>query len=162
MDLLLCLQSLHSKGIAHLDLSPANILVIQDFTFEHVDNVDSEKRLQLTNFFMSAGFCKKKFSTNRVSSFYFMAPERILAELDKGSDSSQWVKCDIWSVGVILFMLTFGKAPFNGESNNAIVKSIKKGLQDMGSQNWGKEMGQLIELITAMLAVDPRERIDAA
>lgn len=95
--------------------------------------MDSEKRLQLTNFFMSAGFCKKKFSTNRVSSFYFMAPERILAELDKGSDSSQWVKCDIWSVGVILFMLTFGKAPFNGESNNAIVKSIKKGLQDMGS-----------------------------
>lgn len=164
IDLLLTLQSLHSKGIAHLDLSPVNILVTQDFDFEHTGAVDTEKRLQITNFFMSAGFCKKKFSTNKITSFYFMAPERILAELDKdkNSDTNTWVKCDIWSIGVILFMLTFGKAPFTGENNNSIVKSIKKGLQDMGNQDWGQEMGQLIELIQAMLQVDPRERIDAA
>ena len=76
---------------------------------------------------MSAGFCKKKFSTNKISSFYFMAPERILAELEKEGDNDLWTKCDIWSVGCILFFLTFGKVPFVGENNHHIVKNIKKG-----------------------------------
>ena len=37
---------------------------------------------------MSAGFTKKKFSSNKISSLYFMAPERILADLDKVDDKS--------------------------------------------------------------------------
>ena len=36
-------------------------------------------------------------------------------------------KADIWSVGVILFILVFGKPPFEGNQNAALVKSIKKG-----------------------------------
>jgi serine/threonine protein kinase len=101
---------------------------------------------------MSAGFCKKKFSTNKISSFYFMAPERILAELEKSTDQSLWTKCDIWSVGCILFFLTFGKVPFVGENNHYIVKNIKKGLSIAGlNQNWDDEIWSLLKLIEAML-----------
>ena len=126
-DLLLSLQLLHSKGIAHLDLQPNNIIVLEEFDATNAQVAFSSKEasqtqpkqlLQITNFFLSAGFCKKKFSTNKISSFFFMAPERILAELDKSTDQSSWCKCDIWSVGVILFLLTFGKSPFQGENNH--------------------------------------------
>ena len=112
---------------------------------------------------MSAGFCKKKFSTNKISSFYFMAPERILAELEKEGDNDLWTKCDIWSVGCILFFLTFGKVPFVGENNHHIVKNIKKGFSVSSlNQDWGEEILSLLKLIEILIQVDPRERPDAA
>lgn len=65
----------------------------------------------ISNFFQSSGLDKKKFSTNKHSSLYFMSPERIVGKLDIKNDKNI-AKCDIWSVGVIIFFLVFGYLPF--------------------------------------------------
>lgn len=60
---------------------------------------------------MSAGFERKKFSANKISSLFFMSPDRILAEVDLNNEA-MLAKCDTWSVGVILYFFFFGDYPF--------------------------------------------------
>lgn len=70
---------------------------------------------------MSAGFEKKRFSSNRISSLHYMAPERILGELDTTKEN-EMAKCDTWSIGVILFYLLYGDLPFVGSNISKLVK----------------------------------------
>ena len=79
----------------------------------------------LTNFFLSSGLDKKKFSTNNISSLYFMAPERIMGKLDLQGDQNIY-KSDIWSLGVIIFFLVFGYLPYKGTSVSKLIKCIQK------------------------------------
>jgi len=66
----------------------------------------------LTNFFLSSGLDKKKFSSNKISSLYFMAPERIMGNLDLKHENKNINKSDVWSVGVVIFFLVFGYLPY--------------------------------------------------
>lgn len=54
-----------------------------------------------------------------------MAPERVEASLSKGD--STMAKSDVWSIGVLISMLVFGRPPFDGNNNATLYKSIKKG-----------------------------------
>lgn len=58
---------------------------------------------------------------------YYTAPEVFVGEYD--------TKADIWSVGVILFMLLAGRPPFNGDDELEIVKSARRGTYDVDITN---------------------------
>ena len=77
--------------------------------------------IHISNFCVSAGFLRKKFSSNHISSLYFMSPERICGEIDVENDFIS-SKADVWSIGVLLFLLVFGKPPFDGKLNTSLVK----------------------------------------
>ena len=70
---------------------------------------------------------------------YFMAPERIDGDV-KTENECLSAKADVWSVGVILFFLVFGKPPFEGKTTTALVKSIKTGLLSMEDTNWKEDL----------------------
>ena len=70
-------------------------------------------------------------------------------------------KCDIWSVGCLLFFITFGKPFATGNTNHELVKNIKKGFTIDNTSAWGPEMGKLLDLIKSMLDPNPQSRIEA-
>jgi len=167
-----------------LDLQPLNLLVIDNIERQSEDQnkvdmsqviVDDDKDsgllsdnvssyagnrrfIHLTNFCISSGFQRKKFSSNLISSLYFMSPERICGETDTENHHVA-AKADVWSVGVILFMLVFGKPPFDGKLNTSLVKSIKAGNVKLQDKWWDDNLKLFVHLITEMLHTDPIERI---
>lgn len=84
---------------------------------------------------------------------YYIAPEVINNNYDN--------KCDIWSSGVIMFVLLTGTIPFAGNSNQEIIKKVKSGIIKYNHPIWKNVSKDALSLIKRMLVVDPKERISA-
>ena len=92
--------------------------------------------------------------TNLTGTPYYVAPEVI-----KGSYDEKW---DIWSVGVIMFMLLSGTPPFDGDTNDEIMKASAKGTYSFTPESkWKGISKQAKDLIDKMLMKDPDQRISA-
>ena len=68
-------------------------------------------------------------------------------------------KSDVWSVGVLLFQLVFGKPPFDGKLNTSLVKAIKNGNIKLKENGWDQDLQLFLQFITEMLRTDPTERM---
>ena len=108
-QILAAVHHCHQNKIMHRDLKPENIL------FTRADR----RAVQLCNFGSSTAFDVFAVQTEIVGSPYYVAPEVL--------NRSYGPKCDIWSCGVICFVLLTGKAPFSGDSLTTIGRKIKKG-----------------------------------
>ena len=84
---------------------------------------------------------------------YYIAPEVIQKHYDE--------KCDIWSIGVILYMLLSGNPPFNGSSDLQIIEAIKKGEYQLDGGVWDQIQPSAKDLCLKMLTHDPAKRISA-
>lgn len=110
----------HLNNVMHRDLKPENIMLISEASDD----------LKIIDF--GAGKIKEKneMSTLKVGSVYYIAPEVIKKEYDE--------KCDIWSLGVILYMMISGDSPFNGRTDKIIFDKILKGTFSFPSKKWSK------------------------
>jgi len=84
---------------------------------------------------------------------YYIAPEVI------GNNYNY--KCDIWSCGVIMFVLLTGTIPFAGKSNEEIMKKVKIGIVKYNNPIWNKISNDAKDLLKLMLAYNPSKRITA-
>lgn len=84
---------------------------------------------------------------------YYIAPE-VLNECYNE-------KCDIWSLGVIFFILLCGYPPFNGRDNNEIIASVKWGKFDLSYKSFDTVSKEAIDLLKKMLTRNPKKRISA-
>ena len=139
---------LHSMKIVHRDIKPENILVEKN----------SDPKNQLINIkLIDFGTCNffedsKKLSL-KVGTPYYIAPEVLKKNYDE--------KVDIWSSGVIFYILLVGYPPFNGSNVNEILDSVKKGKYDMRGPEWNKISDLSKDLISKMLEYDPQIRISS-
>ena len=85
---------------------------------------------------------------------YYVAPEIL-----KGRYTE---KCDIWSVGVIMFLLLSGTLPFGGNSTKTICKAVVRGDFQFMPDKWWKVSQSAKDLISSMLTKDPNKRISVS
>ena len=98
---------LHAKDISHLDIKPDNVLL------------DKDQNAKLTDF----GCCRVRSSMvrfNNVGTLYYSAPEVFEDAIE---DSH---KCDIWSLGVLLFTISSGKFPWAEGEDEDVIRQIKR------------------------------------
>ncbi|KAJ0106674.1 hypothetical protein Patl1_17616 [Pistacia atlantica] len=134
----------HSMGVMHRDLKPENFLLL---------NTDEDSPLKATDFGLSVFFKPGDVFKDLVGSAYYVAPE-ILRR-------SYGAEADIWSAGVILYILLSGVPPFWGENEQGIFDAVLRGHLDFSSEPWPSISSSAKDLVKKMLRADPRERLSA-
>ena len=132
---------LHHNGIIHRDLKPENIV------FSDTRNY---KSLKLIDFGLSIQQNAKK-EKRRVGTPYYMAPEMIFGNFVKASD--------IWSIGVIMYIMVTGKQPFWGKNKDEVLNKVKNGRYDIKSLYYSKCSNSVKDLIKKMLVTEPEKRM---
>jgi calcium-dependent protein kinase len=132
---------LHLNGIIHRDLKPENIVFSEPGNY---------KSLKLIDFGLSIQQNAKK-EKRRVGTPYYMAPEMIDGNYVKASD--------IWSIGVIMYIMVTGKQPFYGRGKQEVLNKVKNGKYDIKSLYYSKCSNSVKDLIRKMLVTDPRKRM---
>jgi len=133
----------HDKNIVHRDLKPENILI---------DKFGSAK---LVDFGLSKKIEKPDSLTTRCGTLLYMAPEI-------SDNDSHGKAVDIWSSGIIIFILLSGYHPFQHERKDESRKLIKKGRLYLHPSRWDGVSLEAITLVHEMICVCPKHRITAS
>ena len=141
-----CFKIMLKNKIAHRDLKPLNILVKYEGEKEKNNYI-----LKICDYGEAKALAKTKTLLSKVVGTYtFMAPEIMLKKENTKFD----LKCDLWSLGIIIYYLYFEKYPFDIDNQIAIIHSIKEGLDLEFSNDV-----EFNDLIRKLLVKNPEERI---
>ena len=133
--------------IIHRDLKLENILI------KYNDKEHKNFTLKLTDYGCSKkmdSLSRNNCNTNFVGTINYMSPEIL-----KGEEYNY--KCDLWSIGVIMYRLFFWKAPFNKENEVALINYIEKFGNTLLKKSGDKDFDDLIE---NLLEKNPKNRLD--
>ena len=144
------LAYLHSNNITHRDLKLENIL-ISDIEFS--ENKEKLYNIKIIDFGTAKIFDKNKKENAIVGSSYYIAPEVLLKKYSK--------ECDMWSVGVILYMFITKNPPFDGATDKLIMEKVKKGKFSQNNEKWNNSSLQVRDLIKKLLMIEPEKRLTA-
>ena len=135
----------HNMNIIHRDLKPENILIVK--------REKNLLRIKICDFGTSKIHDKGSIQKKIVGSCYYIAPEI----LDKKYNE----KCDLWSCGVILYILLSARPPFEGEKDEEILQKVKSGKFDLKQNPFNYISKEAIDLIKNLLIMDYNKRISA-
>lgn len=141
--------------IVHRDLKPENILLDKD---------QENPKITLIDFGTSATFDPSKKMSQKFGTPYYIAPEVLKKNYDE--------KCDLWSCGVILYIVLCGYPPFNGQSDKQIIECVIKGKFTLDGKyqlfilylepEWDDVSEDAKDLVRRLLTYDPVKRISAS
>ncbi|KAE9590124.1 putative protein kinase CAMK-CDPK family [Lupinus albus] len=137
-------EACHSLGVMHRDLKPENFLFI---------NHEEESPLKTIDFGLSVFFRPGETFTDVVGSPYYVAPEVLRKQYGP--------ECDVWSAGVIIYILLSGVPPFWDETEQGIFEQVLKGDLDFVSEPWPNISESGKDLVRRMLIRDPKKRMTA-
>lgn len=142
LDIVSAVKYCHGVQIVHRDLKPENILL---------ESNEKDARLKIIDFGTSQYFTPKVKMSKFIGTSYYIAPEVI----DKCYDQ----KCDVWSLGVILYIMLSGLPPFYSKNEVEIYEKIKKLPVSFHNDIWRSVSDEAKVLIQKMLRKDPISRI---
>mmetsp|Transcript_16498 Transcript_16498/g.20892 ORF Transcript_16498/g.20892 Transcript_16498/m.20892 type:complete len:233 (-) Transcript_16498:827-1525(-) len=136
----------HANQVSHRDLKPENILI--EFKTNDIS-------LKVIDFGTSHHYEKGNHQmTQLYGTPYYIAPEVLFGDYNE--------KCDVWSIGVILYILLSGMPPFGG-SDEEILKKVKNfnGTWEFAEEKWKNISEEAKSFLKKLLNRDPIERITA-
>jgi len=136
----------HKMKIIHRDLKPENILIIER-------DKNGYPRIKICDFGTAKLFEKGAIQRKLVGSSYYIAPEVLKKCYDE--------KCDVWSCGVILYILLSGRPPFAGDDDKEIMSKVAQGKYDLSSSPFNKLSKSCLDLIQKLLVMNPAKRYSA-
>ena len=134
----------HSKGIVHRDLKPENILLVSR---------SPSSPIKLADFGLATYTQPGQRLSGTVGSPFYIAPEVLAGGYNEAAD--------VWSAGVILYILLSGIPPFWGKTKSKIFECIRSTELRFPSDPWDRVSDSAKELITGMLQRDPGQRLTA-
>jgi len=137
-------QYLHSLHIAHRDLKPENLLL----------KSGDDTEVMLSDFGLSKIIGEEQMMRTACGTPYYVAPEVLAAT---GYDK----EVDLWSVGVITYLLLCGFPPFYGDGLPEVFEQIMKAEYDFPEPYWDDISSEAKDLINHLLVVDPAKRLTA-
>uniref|UniRef100_A0A6P6FZF7 non-specific serine/threonine protein kinase n=1 Tax=Ziziphus jujuba TaxID=326968 RepID=A0A6P6FZF7_ZIZJJ len=137
-------QNCHKNGVMHRDLKPENFLFA---------NKKETSPLKAIDFGLSVFFKPGERFNEIVGSPYYMAPE--VLKRNYGPE------VDVWSAGVILYILLCGVPPFWAETEQGVAQAIIRSLVDFKRDPWPRVSDNAKDLVKKMLEPDPNKRLTA-
>ncbi|XP_033821271.1 MAP kinase-interacting serine/threonine-protein kinase 2b [Periophthalmus magnuspinnatus] len=173
-DIASALDFLHNKGMAHRDLKPENILC---------ESADKISPVKICDFDLGSGI-KLNSDSSPIStpelltpcgSAEYMAPEVVEAFNEEATIYDK--RCDLWSLGVILYIMLSGYPPFVGRCGgdcgwelgepchtcqNTLFESIQEGKYEFPEKDWAHISSSAKDLISKLLVRDAKNRLSAS
>jgi len=144
-QILTAVSYMHTRGIVHRDLKPENVLY---------ETTSEDSPIKVIDFGLSCehrGGFEPPMSTV-VGTPYYIAPEVLKGRYDKS--------CDLWSMGVISYILLCGYPPFNGANNDGVHAAVQRGRYRFPSAEWSGTSREAKDFIRRLLQKDPRKRMN--
>ena len=138
----------HQKGIIHRDLKPENILI------ESEEEANKEFfTVKIIDFGTSGKLKNGEMFNLNVGTPLYISPEVLKNKYNE--------KCDMWSCGVIMYMMLSGNPPFKGDNDEEIYQAIKEGKYNFDDEKWDEISGEAKDLIKNLLIKDMNKRYSA-
>jgi calcium-dependent protein kinase len=134
----------HNLGVMHRDLKPENFVLATK---------DTDAPIKAIDFGLSAYFEPGERFRDIVGSAYYVAPEVLKQNYS--------CEADIWSCGIILYILLSGVPPFWAQSDPQIFDAVRKGVYDLEGDPWPKISASAKGLIKRILVGNPAARMSS-
>mmetsp|Transcript_34634 Transcript_34634/g.69966 ORF Transcript_34634/g.69966 Transcript_34634/m.69966 type:complete len:781 (-) Transcript_34634:3058-5400(-) len=144
-ELLSAVAYMHDRGVAHRDLKPQNLLLVSK---------DDDADIKVADF----GFAKRVHVPNSLMT-RCGTPTYVAPEVLKNHPHDMMV--DMWSVGIIIYVLLVGYPPFMEENQRQLFRKIRMGEYEFYREDWEDISAPAKDLISKLLVVDPNRRITA-
>lgn len=135
----------HENSVAHCDMKPKNLLLVGE---------DDDVTMMLADFGFAARVYEPMSLTKQCGTPFFVAPEVLMrSPYDQQSD--------LWSCGVIMFLLLGGDLPFSGRSQKQLFRNIVMGQYEFEEDGWAHVSEQAKDLVRKLLVTDPSKRLSS-
>merc|ERR1712137_138599 len=141
------LQYMHALNICHRDLKPENFLL------SHKSDIEGTS-LKIIDFGFAIKFEPEQFLKTKVGSAYYIAPQVLTGQYTAA--------CDLWSAGVVLYVMLCGSPPFRGPTEPIILSRVYRGLYSLDGAIWEDVSEDGKDHVRGLLTMDPKTRWTAA
>jgi len=138
----------HDNHIVHRDLKPENLLL------EAPTSSPEDANVKLIDFGTSSLFSSGTQLRQRLGTPYYIAPEVLSMDYNE--------KCDVWSCGVIMYILLSGYPPFGGKNDEEILAKVRTGRFNFAHAEFKSVSDEAKTLIRKMLVMNTTQRVSAA